>query len=972
MSDRDATDPGPQGISRRRFLSLMAASAAAAATSACGSPDQDTIVPYTKKPADVVPGVANYYASTYQEGRVPYGVLVKAREGRPIHIDGNDEHPIFAGKTSPRAQAEIMGLYDPQRLREPRLGGSPAAWEKAQARVADALKAAARGRRPVLLLTSAVISPSRRDAIAALRRALPGLEHVAWEPALSATERAAADSLYGTAAAPRYRVERAKVLALFEADLLGSMDSAVPAVAGFARGRTPSRPGEPMSRLYAFESRLSLTGSKADVRVPVRPSAAAPLAFATARILRERHGFALPGGLSARDLEPFRPAAVAERWGADPAVLSALARDLARAGRDGLAVAGPSLPEEAHAAAALLNAMIGAEGRTLETDRAVEPGPLASPTEMARLTRELAAGKYAAAVFWETNPSYAVSDADGFNAALDKTPLKVCLGLREDETSRRCDVVLPISHWLESWGDYEAATDLLGLQQPLIRPLYGTKQGEEIVLGWAKELGASVETDPRASLMARWRREVYPAGTLASFEAYWTAAVHDGVLRRDVPARAPRRLRGGAVASAAKKAASARPGSLELLVEPDYKMWDGRYAGNGWLQELPDPVTKVCWGNFLAVSAADARSLGLSDGDVVSVRVGRRGVELPVLVQPGQAPGAVFAALGYGREGDVAAGCGASVYPLVADDGSAPFHRTEIAVSKTGARRPLVRSQTEFDLHGRDVVRVWAPGEYARKAKTPEYAEELATLNDDPRWGDHKWGMAIDLSACVGCAGCQVACQSENNIPVVGPEQVARGRIMHWIRSDVYYVGAPENPRVAHGVMLCQQCDDAPCEPVCPVAASVHSEEGLNEQVYNRCIGVRYCEANCPYSARRFNFFDYTSAIDDPAELAFNPEVSVRPRGVAEKCTFCVQRIRNGEQIAKDHGRPVRDGEIRPACAAACPAEAIVFGDLKDPNSRVSKLARSDRGYKVLHELGTRPAVTYMAELTNPAEEAKI
>ncbi len=970
MKDQDASSSAPESMSRRRFLSLMAASAAA--TSACASPDRDTIVPYTKKPSDVVPGVANHYASTYQEGLVAYGVLVKAREGRPIHIEGNDEHPIFAGKTSHRAQAEIMGLYDAERLREPRLGGAPASWEKAQAAVAAALEKAARERKPVLLLTPAVISPARRAAIAALGRVLPGLRHVAWEPALSATERAAAEALYGTPVAPRYRVERAKVLALFEADLLGSMDAAVPAVAGYARGRMPSRPGEPLSRLYAFESRLSLTGTKADARVPVRPSAAAPLAFAVARLLHERHGLALPAGLSAGDLAPFRADRVAKRWGADPAVLSALARDLARAGRESLAVAGPSLPEEAHAAAGLLNAMLGAEGYTLEAAHSVDPGPLASPAEMARLARELAEGKYAAAVFWETNPSYAVSDADGFGAALDKTPLKVCLGLREDETSRRCDAVLPVNHWLESWSDYEASTDLLALQQPLIQPLYDTKQGEEIILGWVKALGAPVETDPRAGLMARWRREVYPVGTLASFDEFWTAAVHDGVLRRDAAARAPRRLRGSAVASSAKKAAAARPGGLELLLEPDYKVWDGRYAGNGWLQELPDPVAKVCWGNFLSVSGADAKTFGLSDGDVAAVKVGGRSVELPVLVQPGQAAGAVFAALGYGRQGDVASGCGASVYPLVADDGSAPFLRSGVSVSGTGARRPLVRSQQEFGLHDRDIVRLWTPGEYARRAKTPEDTEELATLNDEPRWGEHKWGMAIDLSACVGCAGCQVACQSENNVAVVGPEQAARGRNMHWIRNDVYFVGDPANPQVAHEVMLCQQCDDAPCEPVCPVAASVHSEDGLNEQVYNRCIGVRYCEANCPYGARRFNFFDYTSSIQDPAELAFNPEVSVRPRGVAEKCTFCVQRIRNGEQIAKDEGRPLRDGDIRPACAAACPAEAIVFGDLKDPNSRVSRLARSDRGYKVLRELGTRPAVTYLAELKNPAEEKTI
>ncbi len=968
-------EPPKDPVSRRRFLSLMAASAALAATTACETPSPD-VVPYTKKPKDVVPGVADYYASTYQEGLVPWGVLVKAREGRPIHIDGNDDHPLFQGKTSLRTQAQTIGLYSPERLRKPLLSGSAADWKKAEGRVASALQEAAKDNKPVLLLTPAVVSPSRRAVIDGLKKAVPGLKHVEWEPAMPLTDRAAATQLYGEALTPRYHLENAKVIASFEADFLGTMGNTAETIAGFAHNRRPEKPGDPISRLYAFESRLSITGSKADVRVPFRPSGAAQIGFAVAKALHDEHGLDLPSGISSDALNPFGMAEVARRWGVDSETLSSLVSDLAEAGKHSLALAGPSMPVEAHAAVALINTMLGAEGYTVDTAFAPDPVTLASVPEMADLTRDIESGTYAVALFWETNPSYALPGAEAFNKALAKVPLKVALCLTKDETARRCDVVLPVNHWLESWNDFEPSTDLLSIQQPLIRPLYQTHQAEELLLGWTKALTGSddVETDYRKYVMARWKKDAYPKGTPATFEQFWVACVHDGVFRREAKPRTARKLSASAVTDAVGKAASTKaPSGMELLIEPDIRVWDGRHANIGWLQELPDPISKVSWGNFLAMSGADAKRLGVSDGDLMSVAAGGPSVTLQVLVQPGQAAGTVYTVLGYGREGDIAAGHGASVFPLVAVDGSAPFFRPDVKLSRVPGNRTLSRSQTKFSLHGRgdEVVRLWSMEEFAKNAGPPEDDKKLATLNAPLEWPDHKWGMAIDLSACVGCGVCQISCQSENNIPVVGPDRVKLGRIMHWIRTDIYYEGPPENPQVAHQIMLCQQCDDAPCEPVCPVAATVHSDDGLNEQVYNRCIGVRYCSANCPYEVRRFNFFDYTSFITDPLDLAFNPEVTVRPRGVMEKCTFCVQRIRNGEQVAKDEGHPVRDGEIRTACQVACPADAIVFGDLKDPNSRVSQLSRSNRGYKALEAEGTRPAITYMAELKNPAPAPK-
>ena len=440
--------------------------------------------------------------------------------------------------------------------------------------------------------------------------------------------------------------------------------------------------------------------------------------------------------------------------------------------------------------------------------------------------------------------------------------------------------------------------------------------------------------------------------------------MHDGILKRPAQPRPTRTLQVAAIEQAVTKAAAPATQGFDLVLQPGVGVYDGRYANNGWLQELPDPVTRVTWLNPVAVSPADAQRLNLTDGDVVLLQVGGRSVEIPVLVQPGQAPGVVSAALGYGRDAlSVAQGVGVNLYPLLDETSSASSLRAGAALTATGKRAALPLAQTHQTMEGRDIVRSFTLAEYGKHRREES---DLPTLYPEQRFPEHKWGMAIDLSACVGCGGCVIACQSENNVPVVGPEQVLKGREMHWIRIDRYYEGDAEAPRVLHQPMLCQQCDNAPCENVCPVNATTHSPDGLNQMAYNRCVGTRYCANNCPYKVRRFNFLDFTGATPDATRLVYNPEVTVRPRGVMEKCTFCVQRIEDVRLRAKAEARPIRDGEITPACAAACPAEAIVFGDLKDPNSAVSRLSRSQRGYHVLAELGIRPAVTYLAGVTNP------
>jgi molybdopterin-containing oxidoreductase family iron-sulfur binding subunit len=947
----------PQGgVSRRRFLGLVGATAALAATTACSKVDRGSIVPYTKRPVEVIPGVANYYASTFQEGTRAYSVLVKTREGRPIHIEGNDEHPACKGKTSPRAVADVLRLYDPDRLRGPKLDGKPSAWSDADRRVLAGLTSARSSGKPVLLMTGAVPSPTRRALIAELKASIPALVHLAWEPAESDAAQTAARQAFGGPVTLRPRLDQAKVILSLGSDFLNGEDPG--AIASFAALRRPSLPGETMNRLWAVEGALSLTGMAADHRFPLKPSQTAQAALALAGALH-RLGVPLPEGVDGAALPKEAPAGFA------PESLDLLAADLKAAGTGAVVLCGASMPVEVHLAAHLINAMLGSFGSTLEVRRSE---PLASLPDLGKVAGAMALGEVAAAIFWGVNPAYAFPQSQTWKDAVAGGPLRVWVGLLEDETSEQCQVVLPEHHWLEAWGDYEGDDGRVTLQQPAVGALYDTRQGEDTLMAWLRGLGATVAPDYRAYLKARWQKEIYPEGSPVPFDRFFQAALHDGLLPNQPPAPAPPAIDAGAISHGVKGASSENPDGFELILRSGASVHDGRYANSGWLQELPDPVTKVTWGNPVSVSVADAQRIGLQDGDLVAVEAGGTRVQAPCVLQPGQAEGVITLDLGYGRTtGSVATGVGVNAYPFMDASSSSPNLRRGVRLTKAGGREALPITQGHHGMEGRDIVRSYTVAEFTRERARGEHEEALPTLYPEQKFPDHKWGMAIDLSTCVGCSGCVIACQSENNIPVVGPEQVSKGREMHWIRIDRYYEGDPGNPQVAHQPMLCQQCDDAPCENVCPVNATNHSPDGLNQMTYNRCVGTRYCANNCPYKVRRFNFLEFTAQKTEPESLAYNPEVTVRPRGVMEKCTFCVQRINDVRMRAKGEKRPLRDGEIVPACAAACPADAIVFGDLKDPKSRVSELSRSDRGYKVLEELGARPAITYLANLKNPA-----
>jgi MoCo/4Fe-4S cofactor protein with predicted Tat translocation signal len=938
-----AMDPANEpstGLSRRNFLALVGATTVVGV--ACGKSGKSSIVPYTKRPREVVPGVANFYASTFPEGSRSYAVLVKTREGRPIHIMGNDEHPGLKGKTSPRAVADVMRLYDPDRLRAPKLQGRAVSWEDAGKTLLSIVNSAKQDKKPILLLTGATTSPTRRALLKELKIALPTLEHLAWEPARGEGAQEASVAVFGGSIEVLPRLAKAQVIVSLGADFLNG--EAPEAIAAFTAQRKPAEPVKTMNRLWVFEGPMTLTGTNADQRFPIPPSRLATLGFALAKDL----GLPLPAGVQLPAMQ--LPASVpTEAW-------KRLLEDLRSAKSNAVVLCGEAMPAEAHVAAHMLNTMLGStclEARAAET--------LATVRDLEAVRKDMAAGKYATVLLWDVNPIFAFPDAEAWAQALRAVPNRAWMGLMEDESAASCTLLLPENHWLEAWGDHEDGA-LLTLQQPTVGALYDTRQGEDVLLALLQGLGVSSSEDYHAYLHDRWNREVHQGPV--PFERYWEAALHDGLVRTEAKVTMPA-FRNTAIAGMVDRASKTSNG-FELVLRPGTQVFDGRYGNNNWLQELPDPITKVTWGNPLSMAVADAKALGLKDGDIAELDIGGRTVSLPVVLQPGQAKGVLALSLGYGRTmGEVAKGVGFNAFSLMDVTSACPNLRANVQLAKGRGHREIAFTQNHHRMDGRDLVHSFSLVEFAKVKRKPE--PDLATLYPDQKFPEHKWGMAIDLSACIGCSACVLACQSENNVPSVGPEQVARGREMQWIRIDRYYEGSEDNPKVVHQPMLCQHCDSAPCENVCPVNATNHSPDGLNQMAYNRCIGTRYCANNCPYKVRRFNFLEYTAEKREPESLVYNPEVTVRPRGVMEKCTFCVQRIQDARIRAKSEKRPVLDGEIVPACAAACPSQAIVFGDLKDPKTLVAHLSKAQRGYKVLEEVGARPAITYLADLKNPA-----
>jgi MoCo/4Fe-4S cofactor protein with predicted Tat translocation signal len=930
--------------SRRDFLKLMGASLAVAFFSGCRKP-LEAIVPYDKAPEDAIPGKPLYFASALSLSGYARGVIVENHQGRPTKIEGNPSHPDSLGATDPFMQAATLAFYDPDRSQAVTCDGEISTWAGFNAALASvaALQAEKKGA-GLRILTEATTSPSLGAQFARLLRRFPAARWHRYEPAGRDNVRAGARLAFGEPAETRYRFDAADVVVSLDADFLVAMPGGLRYARDFAARRAP----ENMNRLYMAETNPSVTGAMADHRLPLRPSAIEDLAR----------------DLAARVAGDAAPAP-REAWSrAEAAWLRAAASDLRRRAGASLVVAGEAQPPVVHALAHAMNHALGNAGRTAIHTEPVEVDPVDQLESLRALTADMRAGRVDALLILGGNPVFGAPVDFEFARALARVPFRAHLNVEENETSAACRWHLPEAHPLESWGDLRAYDGTVSIVQPQIQPLYEGKTTAEI-------LSALLDPSPRSGydlVRDQWKGSSVGLG----FDAAWRKALNDGVMAET--AAKPKHV---TIKPGLNRAEPARESAttLELVFQPDPTIGDGRHANNAWLQELPRPVTKLTWDNAALLAPALAERLGVGNGDVVVLARAGRSLEAPVWIVPGHADRAVTLTLGYGREraGRVGRGAGFNAYALRTSD--AMWSGTGLTIHRTGRGAKLSSTQHHYSMEGRDLIRVATAAEYAqdprfaqKPGETPSSSETLYDYSKPAASPDYAWGMAIDLNKCIGCNACMIACQAENNIPVVGKEQVAAGREMHWIRVDRYYTGDLDAPTSYSQPVACMHCEDAPCEPVCPVGATQHSEEGLNEMVYNRCVGTRFCSNNCPYKVRRFNFLNYTK-VEGPLEMLQNPDVTVRSRGVMEKCTYCVQRIQCAKIGAEEDGRLVRDGEITPACAQACPARAIVFGNIKDEHSEVSRLKRDPRDYGLLTELGTRPRTSYQARLRNPNPE---
>ena len=1004
MTDRSELDADP-GPSRRSFMKIMGASMALAGVglSGCRRP-REAVLPYARKPEEVVPGVPNFYATAMPAGGYVEPLLVESHEGRPTKVEGNPEHPMSRGASSLYAQASILNLYDPDRSRRIRRREGGAA---TRADLATALRGLTSGSR-LVVLSEPTSSPTAQRLRDQLTQRFGNAEWI--------TYRSFGDAPGGR---PLYRFSQAQTIVSFDADFL-SGENALFNAREYAESRRVMEPGDEMSRLYVVESAYTTTGGMADHRLPLKAGHIPFFAAAVAAALGQ-------GGAPA-----------GARTFADHPIVRAIAED-ARAGAT-VFVAGPTQPAAVHALCARLNAQFAA-GAVEYLVTGDEPEAPQAQT-MQQLAQRMRTGQVDALVMIGVNPGYDAPVGLDFAAAVQQVPLSLHLGPHVDETGRLASWHVPRAHYLEQWGDGRAYDGTYSVIQPLIAPLYEDALSEIELLNL---LATGQETSGYDLVRTTVREQGLVGG---NFEDGWRTLLHDGFLPDSgfATGAAPAAAAGSSLAALRAPADDA----LEVVIRPDPKMLDGAFSNNAWMQELPDPVTKVTWDAVAQMSARTAERLGIEvvegsyEGgaveagrvyaDVVTIRVGGQAIELPVWIQPGHPHDSITVTTGYGREldtdrlirdrnllarlfdkdtdvyrpGPVANGIGANANAalLRGPDGLNVIPAAEVEV--TGSGYMIATTQDHGSMEGRPIVRMATLDEFnseegfARNAVKPiggvpwetypplwgeENTPQADPVIGEAMYSDNQWGMTIDLNACSGCNACVVACQSENNVIVVGKDQVARGREMHWLRMDRYYVTERDYrvpgttgdavevnegedydaPGMVMQPMFCQHCENAPCEQVCPVAATSHSPDGINEMTYNRCIGTRYCSNNCPYKVRRFNFYNWTNNLPLEVQMAMNPDVTVRFRGVMEKCTFCVQRVRAAQRVAHIENRKVRDGDVVTACQQVCPTDAIVFGDLTDPDSRVSQMKRNARRYELLEELAVRPRLSYLARLRNPS-----
>lgn len=953
--DRLATPAG-----RREFLKLMAASLALGGLSGCTRQPKEAIVPFASSPEARVPGRPQSFATTFCVGGAGVGLLVESHDGRPTKIEGNPDHPASLGATSAQHQATVLDLYDPDRSQVVRKAGRIRTWDELYVELRQAVEhATGAGGAGLAILSRTIASPTLARQRRELLARFPAAHWVQYEPINRDAARAGAELAFDRDLACRFRFDQAARVVSLGADFLDRGPASLRHARDFTRRRRERRSHDDATRLYVVETIPTNTGAAADERLALGPG--------------ELEGFAhaLAVALGVRGLSDAGAHDPTDRWASE------LARDLAAHRGAAVVVCGEEQPPRVHALVHLMNLQLGAVGRTLELTDPVEPAPSAQQDELAELVGAMRSGAVETLIVLDSNPVYEAPGELDFASALDRVARRFHVGLYEDETAARCHWHGPSVHFLEGWSDALAFDGTASIVQPLIAPLYGGRTLHEIV-------ALVLQSDERSAydlVRATWRDRFGD-----EFEERWRRALHDGVI-------AGTRLEAlSAVTTRWPDLGPTEPpdGGLQLVFAPDAYLWDGRFANNGWLQELPRPISMLCWDQTAWMAPATAERRGLASGDLVVLESAVAAVEVPIWVQPGLAEEVVVLHLGYGREraGRLGEEIGVNACAPMSADGT--VGRVPVALRKTAGRRELATTQKHHSMEGRDLVRSFDRFEAAAHGPPASHEAAATAAGDEaPPLAEHgtghgstslypeydydgaAWGMVIDLSACTGCRACVVACQSENNVPIVGREEVIRGREMHWIRVDRYYASAPDAApgsvdAIHHQPVPCMHCENAPCEVVCPVGATVHGDEGLNEMVYNRCIGTRYCANNCPYKVRRFNFFKYADTETESLALGRNPDVTVRTRGVMEKCTYCVQRINHARIEAEVKDLPLGDGQVRTACQQACPSQAIAFGDLNDADSQIAQWQGSPLSYGLLEELGTRPRTTYLARIRNP------
>ncbi|MBC5773778.1 TAT-variant-translocated molybdopterin oxidoreductase [Pontibacter sp. KCTC 32443] len=947
---------------RRDFLKLLGFSVAAVSLASCEAPVRKAI-PYLNKPVDVEPGTANWYATTYYLNGDYNSILVKTREARPIKIEPNPTSALTPIGTSSRAQASVLSVYDNNRLRTPLLKGKEAKWEEVDREIASRLRSV-NGK--VAIVSSTVISPSTKQLINEFGSRFGNFEHVVYDANSSSALLSANNGVV-----PGYDFSKANIIVSINADFLGTWLAPIIFAKQYITNRKVSADKKDMSRHYQFETIMSLTGANADIRVPIKPSDE----YAVVSALHK----AITGG-AAGNVE-----------GIDAKALANAVKDLKANAGKALVVSGSNDPA-VQAMVTAINQSLGAEGSTIDsaTPYFVKQG---NDAQMIRLINDMNNGTVGAVFFYNANPAYDHPLADKVVSGLKKVSLKVSFAERVDETAALADIVAPDHNYLESWNDFEPKKGYISLAQPVLSPIFTTRQMQDSLLTWSGN-----NTSYYEYIRNNWRKVI-----TGDFNKGWEKAVHDGVLQNGSSMLTVSNTFTPATITA--RTAKPAAGAIEAVLYEKVAIGNGTEANNPWLQEMADPITKATWGNYVTMSRKMSEDMKLVQGDVVRVTMANgKSIELPVLVQPGQAQGTVGIAMGYGRDitsMPVAKGLGANAFPIATVVNNSIAYTSPVKIEKTEATSEIAQMQTHHTIMDRLVVQENTLAQYVKNPKEVTEYVRIAThegpakpssisLWDDYEYKNHHWGMVIDLNSCIGCGACTISCQAENNIPVVGKAEVLNRREMHWMRIDRYYSAVEheekdyatmedpaENPSVIFQPMLCQHCNHAPCETVCPVAATMHSSEGINQMAYNRCVGTRYCANNCPYKVRRFNWFAYSNndkfdytMNNDLAKFVLNPDVTVRGRGVMEKCSFCVQRVQLGKLEAKRENRRPKDGEIVTACAQSCPTEAIVFGDMLDKESRISKILareKGERAFHVLEELNVQPNVTYLTKIRNLA-----